>query len=633
MDILKKEIKIDRKIVIMFVIFNFLIMGLYYTYSIFVIRQLKDDISLISVRTNKITMSSATLTNNQVTVASGGSTDVSISLTNTSSQAMYYRILHEGVATGVAVYEKNSDNTSWGMIEAGATIACAITVNNTTGTSSTVTFYVQESTEEYFDKEEGYSYVNTSISFDHSGASEPFMPNNMIPVYYEPASSATSLGVWKKADENNATSDYIWYDYDNFMWANAVTVTSTNRDTYIAAEPGTEIANSDINAFFVWIPEYKYNIVSANGNTSYERLINVNFLNRRDISEDGTVECVESISTKDNPHLYSEICTDNIYGEVQNNLSTYHHPSFASDTTSYDGFWIGKFANRNYSSITIKNETYVANAGTAATTSYIRQMNTSGNAYGFAVNTGATYNGTTWLYTNQMSGLDIHPITSMEWGAVAILTNSAYGKSGNPMYSTDTVKGFSRVYNNASSGYTGRSTNYTTSSLTVNNTSTSTIYYYNLTDVTHTTNSVNYPIGYVGAGASTTGTIYGVYDMAGGNYTTVMGVVMNEDGTSPYSMDSAFYTAYSYIPYTGIINDSSNAAYLEVFRLGDGIKEHVRTYSEKGMWQNGTLTLNNTGLMRRGGYTTSGSLFTTEITNTTATYETFTVLRYKPLPV
>ena len=43
-----------------------------------------------------------------------------------------------------------------------------------------------------------------------------------------------------------------------------------------------------------------------------------------------------------------------------------------------------------------------------------------------------------------------------------------------------------------------------------------------------------------------------------------------------YKMDSKYYTAYSYIPYIGKITDSSKASYLEVFRLGDGIKEHVR---------------------------------------------------------
>ena len=400
------------------------------------------------------------------------------------------------------------------------------------------------------------------------------------------------------------------------------------RTAYQNASPGTAISSADINAFFVWIPEYKYYVVSGDGNTSYERLINVNFLNRTDVSKEGTVSCVESISTKENPHLYSEICTDSIYGTVQNNLSTYAHPAFSGRE---DGFWIGKFSNRNYSGYLIKAGQSSSYSVTISTSNE-RQLIKANNIYGFPQNSNASYNSTTWLYTNGFANLDSHPITSMEWGAVAILTSSAYGKTGNPMYYTDTNHDFTRVYNNPSSSSSGYSSNYTTSSNSVNVTSTTTKNYYDLTDVTHTANGITYPIGYVGAGSSTTGTIYGVYDMAGGNYTKVMGMVMKEDGTAPYSMDRSFYTAYSYIPYTGTITDSNKAAYLEVFRLGDGIKEHVIRYSGNGMWQNGNITFGNYGYMRRGGYTTSGSLFTTEINYTTSsvTDDTFTVLKYYP---
>ena len=370
MDILKKEIKIDRKVVIMFVIFNFLIMGLYYTYSIFVIRQLKEDVSTINVRTNLITMSSSSLTDNSLTVSANTSESVAITLNNTSSVTMYYRVMHEGVNIGVAVYETNSDNTSWGSIAAGASVTTSITVNNKTSSSVTVTFLLQESKEQYFDKEDGTSYVNVSMNFDHSGANVPVFPSNMIPVYYVPAASATEEGVWKKADVNNSNSSYIWYDYDNFMWANAVTVTDTNRSTYLSAAAGTEIPIDDINAFFVWIPKFKYNIVNAGGDGSYESLISINFVNRSDVSQIGSVTCVESISTQENPHLYSEICTDSIYGNVQSKLSTYAHPAFIEEDT---GFWMGKYANRNYSNITIKAETYVQNAGYSVTDSRVRQ--------------------------------------------------------------------------------------------------------------------------------------------------------------------------------------------------------------------------------------------------------------------
>lgn len=630
MSFLKQKVNIDHKMVVLFVIFNFLIMGLYYSYSIFVIKQLKDDISLIAVKKNIINMSSSDLTNNAVTVNANSTKNITINLTNSSSTAMYYRVMHEGVTTGVTVFEKNGDQTSSGQIAASGSVSVLISINNTTSSQVSVKFLVQESISNKFDKEMGTSYVNVSANFDHSGANAPSLPSNMIPVYYVAGSSASEEGSWHKADVNNANSSYIWYDYDNFRWANAVTVSSTNRSTYLNAAAGTEISKSDINAFFVWIPKYKYYVVSADSNSSYEKIINVNFLGRADIDETGTVSCVQDLSTKENPHLYSEVCTDSVYGSVQNNLSTYTHPSFASED---DGFWIGKFANRNYGDFKIIDGVYTENAGAVITNSYARQMLMSGNIYGFAQNSNASYNTNTWLYTNGNTELDAHTITSMEWGAVAILTNSSYGKSNNSMYYNNTEKSFTRVYNNASSQYTGRSTKYTTSSTSVLNTNTTTKYYFDLTNVSHTSNSISYPIGYTGAGASTTGTIYGVFDMAGGNYTTVMGIVMQEDGSLPsdaYKMNAKYYTAYSYSPYQGKINGNDKGVYLEMFRLGDGIKEHVRTFSEKGMWQDGEVEFNNYGILRRGGYTTSGSLFSVSVVNDTTNYETFTVLKYNP---
>ena len=58
-------------------------------------------------------------------------------------------------------------------------------------------------------------------NIDKSGANPPSLLSNMIPVYYDQTNS-----VWKKADSNNSDKNNKWYDYDNKMWANAVTVTA-----------------------------------------------------------------------------------------------------------------------------------------------------------------------------------------------------------------------------------------------------------------------------------------------------------------------------------------------------------------------------------------------------------------------
>ena len=81
-----------------------------------------------------------------------------------------------------------------------------------------------------------------SPNLDESGSNKPELTSNMIPVYYDNTSSS-----WKKADENNRDEAYKWYDYDSKMWANAVTVTEVNRDTYLKASAGTERPMDDIN--------------------------------------------------------------------------------------------------------------------------------------------------------------------------------------------------------------------------------------------------------------------------------------------------------------------------------------------------------------------------------------------------
>ena len=75
--------------------------------------------------------------------------------------------------------------------------------------------------------------LDQNETLDSSGANAPILASNMIPVYYDETEE-----VWKKADVNNNNSNYQWYSYDasgdkKGMWANAVTVKDTNRQTYL----------------------------------------------------------------------------------------------------------------------------------------------------------------------------------------------------------------------------------------------------------------------------------------------------------------------------------------------------------------------------------------------------------------
>ena len=126
-------------------------------------------------------------------------------------------------------------------------------------------------------------YVVGMDKQDTSGANAPILASNMIPVYYDETSD-----VWKKADIGNKDIETRWYNYDYRMWANAVTVKDTNRQTYLNAKPGTIIPMDDINTMWVWIP--RFNAVTPsnyNGGTQAKpNAIDVTFVKQNETAID-----------------------------------------------------------------------------------------------------------------------------------------------------------------------------------------------------------------------------------------------------------------------------------------------------------------------------------------------------------
>ena len=64
---------------------------------------------------------------------------------------------------------------------------------------------------------------NCTVHFrENTPPNPPVLDGDMVPVYYDEAGS-----VWRKADENNESTEHKWYDYSNGMWANSVTYDHT----------------------------------------------------------------------------------------------------------------------------------------------------------------------------------------------------------------------------------------------------------------------------------------------------------------------------------------------------------------------------------------------------------------------
>jgi hypothetical protein len=360
----------------------------------------------------------------------------------------------------------------------------------------------------------GYISVEAhKAPLDTSGANEPLLATNMIPVYYD-----NTNDVWKKADSNNVNATYKWYDYNAQMWANAVTVTSSTRSTYNSAAVGTQIPMADIMGMWVWIPRYEY--MTTNLGTQYAG---------------GTQALPGGISIKF------------ISGTSTTNTTNYIiHPAFRNGTVykysaDYDlggwdkeltGFWMGKFETGYATNFTTTTGA-ISSSILVKPDVYSMRYQVVSNQYTTAASIQSDH--------GIGSTVETHMLKNDEWGAVAYLSQSAYGKYGNSdytgankeiyvnnaYYSTGPIYTTGRS-NGVYGGGTGSgSTQYGT--YEYNNCPASAYTHTSCTESTRNTNNTK------GTGASTTGNIYGVYDMSGGAYEYVMANLSGTISSSGFS--------------------------------------------------------------------------------------------------
>ena len=321
--------------------------------------------------------------------------------------------------------------------------------------------------------------LSLSKNEDTSNANAPVLASNMIPVYYDETAK-----VWKKADVKNKTMENRWYNYENHIWANAVTVKDTNRQTYLNANVGTPISMDDITTMWVWIP--RFNAVTPSnyngGTAAYPGAINVTFVKQNESALD----------------------------------------AFTFGTKQLSGFWYGKFEvggtlvsactneTCNVSNIAVKPNVTSLRRQTVSSFFYAsRSMEQPNNSFGFV-----------------SSEVDTHMSKNNEWGAVAYLTQSIYGRCSGSNACVEVG------INNNSAYTTGIGAAPGTSSTS---------------SVTNTYDTV------LGMSASTTGNIYGIYDMSGGALEYVMGIYNKTINSSSFSSlpNEKYYNNYTTTTYQG----------------------------------------------------------------------------------
>lgn len=337
-------------------------------------------------------------------------------------------------------------------------------------------------------------------------------------------------------------------------WNGSAWVDTTTSDSswysYTTTDKKWANARTADGSMWVWIPRYAYQIASGY-HTSVAGTINVKFLQ-------GATNTADDGSTVATVPTYS--------GSSQTNYIK--HPAFTFGTTELPGIWVAKFEmSGTLSSLASKpnvqcllNQSTIGDVFTA-----IRNMETN-SSYGWGLASTLYASG---MFGTDNNGVDTHLMKNIEWGAVVYLSKSSYGKTteiwkNNSRYCTTGCAGNS----SAEPGYYGCRNTYEST---------------------------------YGQYASTTGTIYGIYDINGGGIEYVMGNYNNTrsyGGINPGSIDDKYIDRY--YSYNGS-------------KFGDAVFETSSSTSSASSWygDNSYMVTDTSPWFIRGGYfnidTTSGA--------------------------
>ena len=269
-----------------------------------------------------------------------------------------------------------------------------------------------------------------------------------------------------------------WYNYENKQWANAVIL--TDESTNINYEPGDTIPESAIESYFVWIPRYRYQIFD-NGN--YTGLTTI----------ENAIQTIQIVfENKDTPVSS---------GTSVGNWLT--HPAFTAFNSN--GMWVGKFepTRNGGESDNIRNGDAIQIKPNVSSWRSIQVANAFYTSYDYK------------------RDLDSHMMKNTEWGAVAYLQHSAYGSQASVRINNNSsyITGY-QANNEPTCGYTG--TNEECNRYCNDGTC-----------------NTAYPNSVL---ASTTGNISGIYDMSGGAWEYVMGIMLDQNG-KPMSGRNSLYNS------------------------------------------------------------------------------------------
>ena len=353
-----------------------------------------------------------------------------------------------------------------------------------------------------------------------------------------------------------------WYDYTagENKWANIKTTGGGN------------------DCYWVWIPRYAYKVPEKSDTA---QTIEIKFLK----------------GTTNIPIGETEIITNTIPTPG----SWVVHPAFTNEGNNgfgeLTGIWVAKFEASSSSNVVVENPTVeqlATDGGTQTDTELKIRVKPNVTSWrGITVNNAFIVCQNLVKDGNSLAGaknIDPHLMKNTEWGACAYLSRSIYGKNdviwNNPYYNNTT--NYSPI-----TGLAGTSKN---SSQTVLNyeEGTNKLYKYNTTG---------------GTNASTTGNVYGIYDMAGGAWEFVAGYEKYSIENSSTIKDNML-SLYNAAPKYKDIYEGGEETYQKNYeknssKYGDAIFETSLLGTGSTSWDNGLSEFKfdlTYGGLRRGGH-------------------------------
>ena len=401
----------------------------------------------------------------------------------------------------------------------------------------------------------------------------------------------------KDGNEIEVTADNQdnWYDYSAQKWANAVTKDS----------------NGNVTGYWVWIPRYAYKIESGRY-TSTVGKISVKFLQGTTNKDESNAE----IST-----AYPETTGATMSAYVV-------HPSFINGTLNHymngewdkeiSGYWVAKYPagfqantitnNNGTLSTTISNSSDTVVYSNKNYTSYNANMTTNAlsqnltsSGYSSQKLSYPVFKPLTYAYNNISTGdaytiskeiasassfyglnstkTDSHQMKNSEWGAVAYLTQSSYGRNGteislNNYYTTESSPWRTAITGMCTNGISGDKT-------------------------TTLGNAYNTAIGVKG---SSTANITGIYDLNGCVWERTTAYISNGNASlstygNSYTNTTANTNGYQTLstkwatvyPYNSSDSNTNNynsysGKKSTTYGFGDAVLETSTTGSESTSW-------------------------------------------------